>query len=359
MSKIPWYYVSFGDEEFLSLKNTFDIRSFGMGPITRQFEEKLAEYIDVPYVVATSSGTAALTMALMALDIGKGDEVIVPNRTWIATAHAVTMVGAKVVLVDVESDTPLISVEAIEKSITPKTRAIIPVHLGGRIADMESINSIANKYNLSVIEDSAQALGAKFKGRHAGTLSDIGCFSLSMGKLIATGQGGFCVTKNKDLYEKLRLLRSQGVDDILNPKYTINGFNFRITDLQSSLGLAQTYKIDRRIEYLNKIYSIYEKEFEKHKKIELIPVDYKSGEVPLYIEVLCEEREKIINYLSNNNIQTRPFYPDLDNAEYLKVKNKHFSNSKIFSSKGLFLPSGPDQKEENVHHVISLLHSYY
>lgn len=355
---IPWYYISFGEDEYLSLKNTFDNKSFSMGNTTEVFEKELSKFIKTPYVVATSSGTSALTIALMTLGIGYGDEVIIPNRTWIATAHAVLMTGAKVVLVDVEQNIPLINIDEISNKITSRTKAIIPVHLGGRLVDMDKINEIAKEYNLFVVEDSAQSLGSLYKGEHSGLQSDIGCFSLSMGKLIATGQGGFCVTKNKKFYEKMKLIRSQGVLDIINPEFSIQGFNFRITDLQSSLGLPQLTKIKNRIYRLKEIYKLYRSALENIDFIDLVPVNIKNAEVPLYVEILCDKRDDLIKYLAEKGIQTRPFYPNLDSAEYLCIDNLKFINSEKFAKNGLFLPGGPDQSITDVKKVVSALNEF-
>ena len=176
------------------------------GEYPRRFEQAFASYIGVKHAVSLPSCTSGLHLALAALGIGPGDEVIVPNRTWIATAHAPFLLGATVKLVDVEVDRPIINAKLIEQAITEKTRAIIPVHLCGRSADMRSINDIAQRHNLTVIEDTAQALGSRNADGFLGTFSDIGCFSLGVSKLISTGQGGVVVTRDQNTYEKLKLM---------------------------------------------------------------------------------------------------------------------------------------------------------
>ena len=187
---IPWWKTTFGEQEIQKVTEAISNGHISQGPITEEFETRLAEALDVPYVVATTSGSVALLMALMAFGIQPDDEVIVPNRTWIATAHAVKMIGAKVVLVDVQPDLPIMEVAQLEQKITPRTKAIIPVHLSGRSADMDAIREIAKAHGLLIIEDAAQALFSKYRGEYCGTQSDAGCFSFSVAKLLPTGQGG-------------------------------------------------------------------------------------------------------------------------------------------------------------------------
>ena len=170
----------------------------------------------------------------MALGVVPGDEVILPNRTWIATAHAVHLLGAKVVLVNVESERPIIASGQIEERITTKTKGIIPVHMNGRSADMVKIRDIAKRHSLFVIEDAAQAIASRNNEGYLGTQSDIGCFSLSVAKAIATGQGGFAVTNNAMLAKRMRAIRTHGVENVKDPKnWAMAGFNFRFTGCAS------------------------------------------------------------------------------------------------------------------------------
>jgi len=244
---VPWWRVQFDEKDAESTANAIRSEHLSLGPITAMFEEKLAEALSVPYVVATTSGTMALLMALISIGIGPGDEVIVPNRTWIAAAHAVMMLGGKVVFVDVLPDIPNINTALIEEKITSRTKAIIPTALNGRAVDMKSINVLATKYKLHIIEDAAQALFSQSEDKFQGTEAELGCFSLSVAKLIPTGQGGFVVTKDKDIYKELKKIRTHGVDDLMQCMFTRFGLNFRFTDLQASLGLNQLQKIEKKI----------------------------------------------------------------------------------------------------------------
>ena len=197
---IPYWRTTFCNGEAEAIVDAIQCEHISQGPIVAEFESKLAAYLGMPYVVTTTSGSTAILMSLLAAGVGQGDEVIVPNRTWIATAHAPYLLGATVKLVDVESDRPIINASLIEGIITERTKAIIPAHMCGRSADMGSINDIAQRYNLLVIEDAAQALGSRNADGYLGTQSDMGCFSLSVAKIISTGQGGFVTTRSEKIY---------------------------------------------------------------------------------------------------------------------------------------------------------------
>ena len=208
MTKIVGLWkICFGEDEIDRIADSIKHEYISMGPVTSNFEEMLAQKLGVLYVLATSNGSSAMLMSLMAADIKPGDEVIVPNRSWIATAHAPLLLGAKIVLVDVEADRPIIDATKIEEKITKRTRAIMPVHLNGRSADMETVNRIAAAYGLKVIEDAAQAFCSRNRAGFLGTQSFSGCFSLSINKIISAGQGGFIVARDKNVYEKLKLMR--------------------------------------------------------------------------------------------------------------------------------------------------------
>jgi len=354
---ISWWRTSFGDEELRSLKEAIAHEHVGQGPVTRRFEAQLAEMVGVPYALATPSGSMALLLALLALGIGRDDEVIVPNRAWIAVAHAVMMLGARVVLVDVQPDVPVMDVSLIRRKLTARTKAIVPVHLNGRAVDLEAVKALAREYGLLVIEDAAQALFSKNAQGYLGTQSDIGCFSLSPAKVISTGQGGVAVTRSHATYEKLQLIRSHGVADLINVSYTQLGFNFKFPDLLAAVGLAQLARVGTRIDQLHAVYAKYATALEALPFLKLIPVNVAAGEVPLYVEVICPERERLIAVLRSHGIQARPFYPDLSEAEYVHARDA-FPHSHRFSRQGVFLPCGPDQPLERIDRVVEVLRTY-
>lgn len=354
---IHWWRTSFGEKEIASVVSAMENECVSQGRITQQFENQLAEFLEVEHVVAVSSGSSALLIALMAIGIKPGDEVIVPDRTWIATAHAVHMLGAKAVIVDVEKERPIIDVAEVEKAITPQTKAIIPVHMNGRSANMKHLQKIATQYKLHLIEDAAQAFSSKNNAGYLGTQSDIGCFSLSVAKIIATGQGGFAVTNNADLAHKLRAIRTHGVENVTDPtSWVMPGFNFRYTDIQAAIGIEQLKKVMQRREHLIDIYLEYEKGLNS-SPFGLIPVDISIGEVPVYAEFLLDDRKSWIDKLAAYDIETRPFYPCLDKAKYLS-KNGTCNNAQQYEVKGIYLPGGPTQSIDNVRRVIDVITSF-
>jgi perosamine synthetase len=346
--KISWWRTSFGEEEIQRISESIRNECISQGKVTARFEQKLSEFLEVEYVVAVSSGSTALLLALMTMGVKPGDEVIVPNRTWISTAHAVHLLGAKVILVDVEADRPIIDAKQIEKQITNKTKGIIPVHMNGRSADMNNIRDIAKRNSLFVIEDAAQAISSSNADGYLGTQSDIGCFSFSMAKTISTGQGGIAVTNNSDLATRMRAIRTHGVENVKDPEnWIMPGFNFRITDIQASIGIEQLKRLPGRVSHLRDLYLAYEKGLQS-SDFKIIPVDLESGEIPVYNEFLVEGRSQWIKQLGQIGIETRPFYPDMDKAYYLTKKDQNFPNSKKYGLNGIYLPSGPAQQLDNV-----------
>lgn len=357
MHNISWWRTSFGEEEIQKLRESVSQERISQGAITEQFEAKIAEALNVPYTVVTTSGSVALLMALMALGIGPDDEVIVPNRTWIATAHAALLLGAKVVLMDVRPDIPTMDVSQIRKKITPRTKAIMPVHLNGRAVEMQEIHRIAEEYGLYVIEDACQALFSKNSVGFLGTQSNAGCFSLGVTKLISTGQGGVVVTRNKETYEKLKLVRNHGVIDNFTDTWNQLGFNFKFTDLLASFGLVQLSRAPSRVAHVKEVYAKYAPAVAELPFLKLIPVNVSSGELPLYVEVLCREREQLITFLRSQDIQIRPLPPNLHISTYID-NDGYFPQSKIFAEQGFYLPCGPEQPLENVDRVIEVLAAF-
>ena len=303
---ISWWRTSFDQNEAERIAAAIRGEHISQGPVTAEFERRLAEILGVPYVVATTSGSTALLMAMMACGIGPGDEVILPSRTWIATPHAVLMAGAKPVLVDCKPHLPIIDPDAIE-SLTHGDSGEQPVHHNGRADDMRIINGIAGKRGLCVIEDAGQALCSRNDIGLLGTQSSIGCFSLSVAKVISTGQGGYLATRDETLARRLDSMRTHGVTDLINANYGEMGFNFRLNDIQASIGLVQLDRLPRRIEHMRELYRIYDEGLSDLPFVKLIPMNVDGGEIPNYIEVLCENRA-LVDYLGKRGIQTRPFH---------------------------------------------------
>jgi len=355
VNKISWWQTNFGELEIEHVVQSMRNRCISQGKVTTEFELYLSEFLEVEHVIAVNNGSSAILIALMAAGISPNDEVIIPNRTWIATAHAVHLLGAKVVLVDTEKNRPIIDATLIEEKITSKTKAIIPVHMNGRSCDMQTINALAKKYKLFVIEDAAQAIASKNPNGYLGTQSDIGCFSLSVAKTIATGQGGFAVTNNSELATKIRAIRTQGVENVKDPQeWPMPGFNFRFSDIYASIGIEQLKRLPERLNHLRDIYEVYDKHL-KDSAFRIIPVDIHSGEVPVYSEFLVENREIWTEKLADSGVETRPFYPAINSAHYLQQTKERYINSEFFSNNGIYLPSGPGQKISSIKESIKTI----
>ena len=353
-NRISWWRTEIGDAEIDRVTRSIREEKISQGAVTLEFEARLAEFLGVKHVAACTSGSTALLMALMAAGVGPGDEVIVPNRTWIATAHAVVLAGAKVVLADDDPIDKTVFVEEVRKKINKRTKALLPVHLGGRSADMETLTQIAQSHGLLIIEDAAQGFASRNQRGLLGTQSLVGCFSLSLAKLISTGQGGFVVTNHVETYEKLMCMRNHGVQDPVQVQYSRMGFNFRFNDVLASMGIVQLEGIARRIEHVRDVYHTYQRGLSDVRGLQFVPVNLAGGEIPLYAEILVEDRPLFEKYLSSNGIQIRPYYPSLNLAPHL-ADSSEFPHSSKYGKCGAFLPCGPSQPLANVQRVIQVI----
>ncbi len=358
--KISWWRTGVGEEEIANVVESIRAEHISSGPVTARLEAALAETLGVPYVVCTMSGSMALTLALMTLGVGPCDEVIVPNRTFMAAAHAALMLGASVRLVDVLPDIPAMDVAAVGAAITRRTKAIIPVHLNGRAVDMAALNDLAKRHGIPVVEDTAQAMLSNGPGGWLGTQSDLGCFSLGMTKLLSTGQGGFVATAAKNHYARMRRVQNHGVVDTLADSYDFAGSIFKFNDVLVSIGLAQLERGQAKVAHVTKVYETYKAAVDELDFIDVIPVKVDRGETPLWTEVVCAgrgARTHLMAFLAERGIDTRQFLPDLDLSPYLNNTGK-FPYSRKFGEGGLFLPGGPTQPIENVHATIDALREY-
>ena len=356
--KVNWWSIKFGKNEQKNLVKCIRDKNISQGKINEKLENQISKLLNIKYVCTVPSGTSALTLALYSIGIKPGDEVLVPNRTWVATAHSASVLGAKVRLVDVKKNLPIIDEKKIIQNINKKTKAIICVHLNGRICNVKKLKSICKKNKIHLIEDCAQAFFSKYNKKYAGSFGDLACFSLGVTKLISSGQGGFVATKSKKIYRKIKLIKNHGVVDNFTERWSQPGFNFKFTDILSSVALCQLKRKTSKILNCINIYKRYEKEIQKLKKINLINVRYKQGELPIYVEALVNNRRNFINFMSKNNVQIRPLPPSLNNSKYFISKNCKFLNSKVFEKKGVYLPCGPDQPLKNINYVIKKIKQY-
>lgn len=318
------------------------------------FEKNFANYCQTKYAVSTSSGTTALHLALLAHGIKSGDEVIIPDLTFVATANAVSYIGAKVISVDVDENSLCISPESIERAITPKTKAIIPVHLYGHPAKMHEINKIAKKYDIFVVEDAAEAHGAELNGIKIGGLGDAGVFSFYGNKNITTGEGGIVTTNNKHLYERMCFLRDHAMSSNKRYWHTEVGFNYRMTNLQAALGVAQLERIDSILAKKKDVFDWY---FSNLSKVHGVKLNYQEANARNVYWTVClevigfkeKDRDCLIDNLKIRNIDSRPFfYLISDLPMYEKSFNP--SASKIYQ-RGINLPSYFDITKEQVDYI--------
>jgi perosamine synthetase len=287
-----------------------------VGKYINAFEEAFAKFCGVKHAVAANNGTTALHLALVALDLQPGDEVIVPTVTYIATANAVRYCGATPVLVDVQAATMNIDPAEIERKITPKTKGIIPVHLYGHPAEMEAINAIAHKHGLWVVEDAAEAHGAEVCGRKVGAMSTCATFSFFGNKIVTTGEGGMVTTDNDALAQKLRLFRGQGVDPNRRYWFPVVGYNYRMTNIQAAIGLAQMETIEKALSDRAVLASWYAEALAKLENQLVLPKEVKGTKQVYWMYNVflrsgdATRRDSVMRRLDQDDIETRPvFYP--------------------------------------------------
>lgn len=327
------------------------------GKYINEFEKIFAEYVRANHAISVSNGTVALHLALLALNIGPGDEVIVPNLTYIATANSVTYVGATPVFADSEKDTWNIDPKSIERLLTKKTKAIIPVHLYGNPCNMNEIIKIAKTNNLFVIEDSAEALGSEYFGQKTGSFGDISTFSFYGNKTITTGEGGMVVTNDREIANKLKILKGQGMNPNRRYWFDIIGYNYRMTNMQAAIGCAQMERVDELVRAKRNIAKLYHEYLMNIPDI-TIPIEkiHTKNTYWMYSIVLnnyCrEKREKFREELEKLGIETRPFfYLITEMPPYNKHKSGECKIAKLLADKGINLPSSTILKEEEIEYI--------
>jgi perosamine synthetase len=330
------------------------------GKFVTRFEQMFAEFCGCHYAVATSNGTTALHLALLSIGIGPDDEVIVPTLTFIATANAVTYTGAKPVFVDSDISTWNIDPEKIEESITPRTKAIIPVHLYGHPADMERILNIASKHSLAVIEDAAEAHGATYKGRKVGGIGDLGVFSFYGNKIVTTGEGGMVVTNDAELAEKIKILRDHGMSKNRRYWHPVLGFNYRLTNIQAAIGVAQMENIENILAAKRRIADTYTKLLRDITGITLPPSAPWAENVFWLYTILIDDRvcnvdrNFIIENLSKNGVETRPIFPPI-HTQPIYNTGQSLPVSEMLFQKGLCLPSSVNLQDEEIIKTVNII----
>jgi perosamine synthetase len=329
---------------------------------TQLLEQYVKDYLGVKYAIGTHCCTLALHLAACSIGLQKGDEVIVPDHSWIATAYSITYAGATCIFVDIDPQALCISPKAIEEAITSKTKAIMLVHNFGLPADMDAIMSIAQKHNLKVIEDAAPAMGSLYKGKKTGTFGDVACFSFQGAKIAVAGEGGIMVTNNEEIYNKAVLFANMGRTDRIAPFWSDQiGFQYTISNLSASLAYAQMQRIDELKSKKRQIYTWYKERLKNHPKITMIKELDDSNANYCYPSLFLSEetktsRDRILEVFRQHNIHARPGFPRMSQfpvyKQYCKFDNKI---AKKFEQYGLVLPSAANLEEKDVEFVSKLL----
>ncbi len=362
---VPLFTLNRQHEEIMDelMKATEEVIKSGkfiLGPWVAEFEEKVADYLGVKYAVGVGNGTDALSIALSAIDIKPGDEVITTPFTFIATAETIAMLGAKPVFVDIDPETFNINPDLIKEAITEKTKAIIPVHLYGQAAEMDKIMEIAKKHNLYVIEDTAQGIGATYGGKKLGTIGDIGTFSFFPTKnLGALGDGGLVVTNNEEIYKKAKALRVHGSSVKYHHEYL--GYNSRLDSLQAAYLLVKLPHTDRWNEKRRENAAFYN---ENLKDVVQVPVE-REGNYHIYHQytIRTDKRDELKAFLSENGIGVGIHYPiplHLQPAfRYLGYKEDDLPESEKASKEVLSLPIFPELTDEEKAYVVEKIREFF
>ncbi len=359
---IPWWRPEIGAEERELVLRVLDSNYLNEGDVTADFERQMAAALGARHGVACTSGTTAIVLALIGLGIGHGDEVIVPDVTFIATANAVTLTGATTVLVDVDPQTLNIDPDACARAITPRTKAIVPVHVSGRAAAIERILAIATERGVPVVEDAAEALLSRHHGRCLGTFGKAGCFSFSPNKTMTTGQGGLVVTDDEKLAVRLRELKDQGRPvrgTGGNDVHASLGFNFKLTNLQSAVGIAQLARLRPRVARLQEVYRQYRRGLDGLAGVRVLPFDVDGGESPQWVDALAERRDGLVSFLEHHDIHCRPFWYPIHTQQPYRQPDAAFPNAMRVMPDALWLPSALSLTDDDISTVCARIREYY
>ncbi len=328
----------------------------------RKFEEAFAKKYGVKHAIAVNSGGSALFLVMKALGIKEGDEVIMPAFTMIATAAAVSHCGGTPVFVDSEKEDLNMDVSKIREKITPRTKAIIPVHIYGQPAKMDEIMKLAKEYNLAVVEDAAEAHGAKYKGKLTGTFGTAACFSFYANKIITTGEGGMIITNDDNLADRLRHIRGYDFDDEKHFWHKTSAWNLRMPSLAAALGLAQLERFEELVEKRRNNASYYMERLKDLPGITFFPELPDTFSVFWMFGILVQKRNELMEFLFENGIETRTFFIPMHKQpvhQHLKDAKEEFPNADRFGAEGFYLPSSSHLSSEEKDYVISKIKEFY
>jgi perosamine synthetase len=356
----PWVDAA----ELGELKRVIDSTFLVEHDLTREFESMTARLAQSRHAMAVCNGSMALFVCLKALGIGPGDEVIVPDLTFVATANAVIMAGATPVFCEIQEDTFCLDARRAEKLVNRNTRALLPVHLYGQSADMEQIMALARRCNLQVIEDAAEGVGVTFAGRHVGTFGDMGILSYYGNKTITCGEGGMVLTDNDELAHAAYRLKNYGRDRKGTFVHESIGFNFSFTDLQAAIGIAQMKKMPAIVRRKREIHDRYVEELRGLAGFEPVEIDPRCQPVFWFTSFLCEDPDALSAFLSRHDIQSRRFFcplhlqPCYAGGKYVRIPDGDFRVSERIYRQGISLPSAYSLTAEDQAFVIERIRCF-
>ncbi|WP_083992404.1 DegT/DnrJ/EryC1/StrS family aminotransferase [Bradyrhizobium embrapense] len=370
LTPIPQVCPWLGQAEAAAAASAITSNWITEGPNCTQFSERLRTLIGVPFGVFAPNGTLALSLAMMAIGIGPGDEVLVPDITFIGSANAVILLGATPIFVDVEPETFQIDLTHAQSLVSGSTRAIMPVHLYGAACDMTSIVAFARHHNICVVEDAAQGIGVSHRERHVGGIGDVGCFSFFADKTITTGEGGFVVCKDEPTYDRLRYFRNQGRFTAGTFEHPAIGYNFRITDVQAAIGLVQLDKLDEIIRRKRAIHAWYEADLKDIDEVRLLGPAPHGTHVPFRCVLVATRARALMAHLEACQVQSRSFFYPMHKqpcfASYFadkdsspSLRDADYPNSTYGYEHGLCLPVYPTLLREQVTYITTEIARFY
>jgi perosamine synthetase len=361
MIRIPVYQPSLVGNEKKYVDECLDSSWISSkGKFIASFESKFAEYTGSRYATSVSNGTVALHLALLALGIGDGDEVIVPTLTYIASVNAIAYTGAKPVFVDSVAETWQMDPSDVEKKITNKTRAIMAVHLYGHPCEMDKLCQIAKKHGLFLIEDCAEAFGSKYNGTHVGTFGDIATYSFFGNKTITTGEGGMVVTNDETLFDRATHFKGQGLAKHRQYWHDVIGYNYRMTNICAAIGLAQLEQAEKFIVRKREIASLYKKYLD-------CPVElHKENQNVFHSFWMCSilvpdasMRDKLRDVLAEQGIETRPLFYPVHTMPMYSTKFQRHPIAEDLGWRGINLPSWPELKDESIEEISFIINNFF
>ncbi len=357
----PWI----DESELRELERVIDSTFVVEHELTREFERMTIQLTGCKHAIAVCNGTMALFVGLKALGIGPGDEVIVPNFTFIASANAVILAGATPVLCEVREDTFCLDVAKAEQAVTRRTKSVMPVHLYGQSADMNEVMAFAKRHGLSVIEDAAEAIGVRFAGKHVGTFGEVGILSYYGNKTVTCGEGGMVLTNNDALAKAARRLKNYGRDQKGTFVHESIGFNFSFTDLQAAVGIAQMRKMPAIVRKKREIHDRYVEELRDLPDFQPVYIDSRCEPVFWFTSFLCPDPEALSSYLQARNIQTRRFFyplhlqPCYADRKHIRFTDADLRVSERIYERGISLPSAYRLSVEEQTLIIEQIHRFY